>query len=175
MIVRPVTASDWQTYRDLRLRALHESPDAFGSTYEHESARADNEWQTRISAVASSSSAEAFFAIRGNEVCGLVWCKASGVEAAVVEIFQMWVAPNARGFGVGRALLERATNWASSHGAQCVRLGVTIADSPAMRLYTAGGLHPVGVPEPLREGSALMSQSMELTLGEYRDREEHDQ
>ncbi|WP_256609311.1 GNAT family N-acetyltransferase [Pseudomonas putida] len=60
--------------------------------------------------------------------------------------------------------------WAIGQGAQRVRLGVTLADSPAMRLYKASGFHPVGIPEPLREGSALMSQSMELILGTYRDR-----
>ena len=120
--------------------------------------------------MASSSSAQAFFASQHNEVCGLVWCKSSSIEVDVVELFQMWLAPDVRGFGVGRALLERAVTWAIGQGAQRVRLGVTLADSPAMRLYKASGFHPVGIPEPLREGSALMSQSMELILGTYRDR-----
>lgn len=117
-----------------------------------------------------SSSAQAFFASQHNEVCGLVWCKSSGIEVDVVELFQMWVAPDARGFGVGRALLECAVTWAMDQGAQRVRLGVTIADSPAMRLYKATGFYSVGIAEPLREGSALMSQSMELILGTDRDR-----
>lgn len=169
-IVHSVTTSDWRAYRELRLRALRESQDAFASTYEYESAREEGEWEVRVSAMASSSSAQAFFASQHNEVCGLVWCKSSGIEVDVVELFQMWVAPDVRGFGVGRALLERAVTWAIGQGAQRVRLGVTLADSSAMRLYKASGFHPVGIPEPLREGSALMSQSMELILGTYRDR-----
>ncbi|WP_426808761.1 GNAT family N-acetyltransferase [Pseudomonas sp. WOUb67] len=170
VIVDSVTASNWRAYRKIRLRALRESQDAFASTYEHESAREDGEWEARVSAMASSSSAQAFFASQHNEVCGLVWCKSSGIEVDVVELFQMWVAPDVRGFGVGRALLERAVTWAMDQGAQRVRLGVTIADSPAMRLYKASGFYPVGIAEPLRDGSALVSQSMELILGTDRDR-----
>ncbi|MCS5517497.1 hypothetical protein NWF32_29490 [Pseudomonas qingdaonensis] len=33
-----------------------------------------------------------------------------------------------------------------------------------MHLYTALGFKPIGPPEPLRAGSALMSQGMELVL-----------
>ena len=44
-----------------------------------------------------------------------------------------------------------------------------------MRLYKVSGFHPLGAPEPLREGSALMSQPMELILGTCRDKKGHDQ
>lgn len=47
----------------------------------------------------------------------------------------MWVDPVSRGVGAGRALLARAIAWAEGRGAQLIRLGVTIADTPAMRLY----------------------------------------
>ena len=40
--------------------------------------------------------------------------------------------------------------------------GVTAANRPAMRLYLAHGFRPVGTLEPLREGSELMAQAMEL-------------
>jgi hypothetical protein len=43
-----------------------------------------------------------------------------------------------------------------------VRLGVTDADSPAMRLYLAHGFRPVGGLQPLREGCGLQMQSMAL-------------
>ena len=40
--------------------------------------------------------------------------------------------------------------------------GVTAANRAAMRLYLAHGFRPVGTLEPLREGSELMAQAMEL-------------
>ncbi|WP_371262521.1 GNAT family N-acetyltransferase [Pseudomonas sp. NBRC 111119] len=76
----------------------------------------------------------------------------------------MWIAPEARGLGIGRALLESAVAWAENRGTFRVRLDVTIADSPAIQLYKTSGFEPVGPAEPLRPGSSLMSQPMELRL-----------
>ncbi|UVL26437.1 hypothetical protein LOY30_10780 [Pseudomonas donghuensis] len=56
-------------------------------------------------------------------------------------------------------------DWATSVAVRRVGLGVTLADSPAMCLYQAHGFQPIGAPEPLREGSSLMSQAMERRLG----------
>ncbi|WDY56229.1 GNAT family N-acetyltransferase [Pseudomonas sp. PSKL.D1] len=74
------------------------------------------------------------------------------------------VDPSARGVGIGRALLESAIAWSEGCGAQRIRLGVTITDSPAMHLYRACGIRPVGEPGPLREASSLESQVMELEI-----------
>ena len=43
LFVRPVAASDWRSYRDLRLRALRDSHEAFASTHERESVRDDDD------------------------------------------------------------------------------------------------------------------------------------
>ncbi|MFJ2548616.1 hypothetical protein ACIOVF_19400 [Pseudomonas sp. NPDC087612] len=57
-----------------------------------------------------------------------------------------------------------ATAICASVAVRRVGLGVTLADSPAMRLYQAHGFQPVGAPQPLREGSSLMSQGMQRQL-----------
>ncbi len=136
----------------------------FASQYSHEAARDDSDWAARISAAVASTSVQVLIAFQQVEPCGLVWCKSPDAESAVVELFQMWVAPSSRGAGVGRALLDAAIAWAVAFGAERVCLGVTIADSPAMHLYETSEFRNVGEPEPLRQGSALMSQSMELQL-----------
>ncbi|MFK0309819.1 GNAT family N-acetyltransferase [Pseudomonas sp. NPDC090233] len=107
-------------------------------------------------------------AFQGTEPCGLVWCRSIAAAQPVVELFQMWVTLSARGTGAGRALLDAAITWAASRVAERVCLGVTIADSPAMQLYASAGFNPVGEPEPLRQGSALRSQPMELHLNGLR-------
>jgi ribosomal protein S18 acetylase RimI-like enzyme len=160
--VRPIAPYEWQKYRDIRLQALQDAPDAFGSTWAAEAAQADEHWSARIAAAAASDTDRALFVVNGEAVCGLVWCKLSAAEPGVADIYQMWVAPAARGLGAGRALLDHALAWAKSRGAQRIRLGVTVADSPAMQLYRSHGFSPVGEPEPLRAGSALMAQAMEL-------------
>lgn len=162
--VRSVAVDDWQEYRDIRLRALLDSPDAFGSTYEAEVVRTDEQWQARIAAASISGNDRVFFAMYHERVCGLTWCKLSASVPEEADLFQMWVDPASRGAGAGRALLAESLAWARNIGARRVRLGVTAADSPAMRLYTAHGFRPVGSLEPLRDGSCLLMQEMVFEL-----------
>lgn len=99
-------------------------------------------------------------------LCGLVWCKLSASEPVLADIYQMWVAPSARGLRAGFALLDTAVQWAKSRQAACVRLGVTLTNEAAVRLYESYGFVPSGEPEPLREGSSLMSQTLVLDLAD---------
>lgn len=46
--VQELKPGDGLIWRDLRLRALKDSPDAFGMTYEVEVQRSDDEWQDQI-------------------------------------------------------------------------------------------------------------------------------
>lgn len=163
--IRPIAAHEWQKYRDTRLRALQDAPDAFGSTWEREISLPDESWSARIAAAAKSHSDGAFFAVNGEQVHGLVWAQIAEKESDVAHLYQMWVEPAARGLGVGRSLLHQALAWAKEQGARQVRLGITVSDSPALQLYTSQGFRSIGKAEPLREGSALMAQAMVLELG----------
>jgi hypothetical protein len=46
--VRTFDETEWAIYRDLRLAALEDSPDAFGGTLAQSSQRADSVWQSRL-------------------------------------------------------------------------------------------------------------------------------
>ena len=166
IVVRPIAANEWRTYRALRLRALLDAPDAFGSTHAAESTRPDTMWQERLQAAERSANDCALFAEGAGQICGLLWCKRSESEPHIAHAYQMWVDPAARGAGVGDALLTAGIDWAKQMGVQHLRLGVTVSEppSPAMRLYQRHGFVPVGLLDPLREGSPLMAQSMELRI-----------
>ncbi|WP_255221187.1 MULTISPECIES: GNAT family N-acetyltransferase [Variovorax] len=163
--MQPAKSDEWKTYRDMRLRALLDSPDAFGSTHEAEATRTDAMWSARIAAATSSGKDRVLFAFNRDDACGLIWCKLSSDEPAVAHLFQMWVDPASRGMGAGRALLKEAISWAESVGVKRVFLGVTAGDTPATRLYAACGFCPDGALEPLREHSNLMVQPISLALG----------
>ena len=160
--IRPVDPHEWPQYRDIRLRALRDAPDAFGSTWEAEAARADADWAARLQAAVAGDRDSVLFAVNGEQACGLVWCKLCADEPGVADLFQMWVDPAVRGRGAGQALLAQAVAWAWEMGMRRVRLGVTAADSPAMRLYLAHGFRAEGGLQPPREGSGLQVQAMAL-------------
>ena len=72
----------------------------------------------------------------------------------------MWVAPEARGQGVGAALVAAVEGWARGKGYVRMGLGVTSTNEPAIRLYTRMGFIDLGDTYPLREGSDLVIRIM---------------
>ena len=56
-----------------------------------------------------------------------------------VFLVAMWVAPELRGTGNARALVERVLDWAREHGASRVCLSVEPGNDRAARLYEKCG------------------------------------
>lgn len=162
--VRSFVASEWRAYRDVRLRALADSPDAFGSTYESEKADLDADWAARLARGTASESELPLLAEMGRTPAGLAWVIVNDTDASIANLYQMWVAPEFRGRGLGRMLLDAAIDWARSRKLRALVLGVTRGNSPATRLYANAGFKPFGSPAPLRPGSALLLQTMRLDL-----------
>jgi ribosomal protein S18 acetylase RimI-like enzyme len=162
--IRTLEAADWRLYRLLRLRALEESPDAFATTHAEQAERPDDSWAARLAAAAVSADDYPLVAEQEGEPLGLAWAKADADDPGVVEIFQVWVAPAARGRGIAAGLLREAIGWARKRGARAVRLDVTQGDTAAVRLYLREGFRNAGEPVPFRAGSPLLSQAMYLDL-----------
>lgn len=177
--IRRLMAQDWPIYRAVRLRSLADAPYAFGSSLALEESWRPEIWMARLTAAETSgrdcpliaeagaeASTEAGTEADGNArtPLGLVYAKCDAEEAGVVNLFQMWVAPEARGRGVAVALLDVSIAWARAIGARYVRLGVVSGNDAAARLYRRAGFRDVGAPEPLRPGSAALEQAMQLDL-----------
>lgn len=162
--VRRFAAHEWQTYRSLRLRALAESPNAFARTHAEEAAFPTERWSARLESAGDTTSEFPLVAELSGEPVGLAWGRIEPFTRGEVHVYQMWVAPEARGHGIGRALLEAIVEWARASNARSVSLGVTCGDTPANHLYRAVGFEPTGAPEPLRPGTALLAQQMTLSL-----------
>lgn len=163
--VRRIDPSEWKQYRDIRLRALKDSPDAFGSTYEASRLYAEETWIGRLEK-ARPATDHPMFAMMDGEIVGLAWARIEPAETDAAHLYQMWVDPRARGNGAGRALVEAAVAWARDGSVARMVLEVTCGDRPARRLYDAVGFEPVGAAKPLRPGSDLLEQTMELDLSD---------
>lgn len=162
--VRHFKPDEWLIYKALRLRSLEDSPMAFGSTLDLESQRPDAVWAERLRNAVASEHDCVLLAEMDGAACGLVWAKADASDPRTVKLFQMWVAPEARGRGLGDALLQAAIEWARQAGAHFVKLGVAVGDTPSARLYQRAGFVDDGADEPIRAGSTLLSQGMVLKL-----------
>ena len=171
--IRRFGPHEWAAYRTLRLRSLADAPNAFGSSLAAEEAWRPELWMARLTAaevsgrdcpLVAESAHSAGSAGTADAMLGLLWAKCDAEDAGIVNLFQMWVAPEARGRGVAAALLDEALAWARSIGAHLVQLGVVCDNSAAMQLYTRTGFHKVGTPEPIRPGSELLEQTMHLSL-----------
>lgn len=162
--VRPYAPHEWPIYRELRLRALADAPDAFGSTLAAEQGRADEQWAGRLAAAARSGRDLLLLAEIEGEPVGLAWGRIEADNPDVAHLYQMWVAPHRRNLGAGRMLLETVITWAREQNARYLELGVTHRESPAMRLYRRAGFEPAGETEPLRPGSETLLLPMRLDL-----------
>jgi GNAT superfamily N-acetyltransferase len=158
VLVREVTADDWELMRDVRLTALAEAPYAFGSTYEQEAVFTESQWRGRI-----NERSVTFFAYR-DAGSGPVGLAGVYVEDGAANLVSMWVLPAARGRGVGEALVEAAASWARARGFGTLFLWVTESNAPARRLYARCGFTPTGKRQPLPSDPALSEIWMSRAL-----------
>ena len=137
--IRLMLPHEWHLHREVRLQALLDSPDAFGSSYEVEAMRSNSEWQQVIETALASGKNHVYLAESDGVVCGLVWCKLSAVEAGLAEIFQMWVNSKHRGMRVGEKLLQAAIACARNHRIERISLEVTATNYAAAAFYQSQG------------------------------------
>lgn len=158
--ITTLAESEWAVYRDLRLRALKESPDAFCATYAESSKLSDYDWQIRLQGLSPHLDLPLVARVDGIPA-GMTWARIDPAQPLVVHLFQMWVAAEYRGLGLGRDLLLEAIRWSRQSGALKMVLGVTTGDTPARQLYESVGFTMVGDIEPLRPGEDLTMQTLE--------------
>jgi GNAT superfamily N-acetyltransferase len=158
VLVRATALDDWQAMRDIRLQALRDAPDAYGSTHAREVVFAPAEWHRRATRDGS------FFAFIPGlaEPAGL----AGGYEEepGVTELVSMFVRPQARGHGVGEALIGAVAAWAKDQGATSVHLWVTDTNKSAIRLYERCGFTVTPERQPLPSNPAIGEVGMTRPL-----------
>ena len=164
ILIRRLVPQDWEAYRAIRLRALADAPDAFCATLAEAQAWPAGEWLARLERAAVSGIDCPLVAEQEGGFVGLLWAKVDAADAARVDLFQVWVAPECRGRGVASRLLDEALAWARARGTRLVQLGVNRANANVVRLYERAGFAPIGAAQPMREGSPHMQQEMRLLL-----------
>jgi RimJ/RimL family protein N-acetyltransferase len=140
--------------RDLRLRALADAPEAFAATVEEDAALPAADWE----------------ALAAGPGVVLVAGDFSGMAAVYLpegedpRVWGTWVAPERRGGGLGRRLVDAAVDWARVRGIERLTLTVSDGAPAAEALYARAGFTPTGEVTPLRSDPERSQAAMALEL-----------
>jgi ribosomal protein S18 acetylase RimI-like enzyme len=149
---------DWPVYRDIRLRMLRESPNAYGSSYAYEVGFAEPQWRQR------AGNPLLFLAVdERDEVVGT----AAGLTETdgTVQVVAMYVSPEARGQGCAEQLLDAVALAARQRGSSRLVLHVTAGNRAASRCYARYGFTPTGRTWPMERKPELTEVELALALG----------
>lgn len=137
--MRRAGIGDEPVLRELRLEAMLDSPEAFGSNYEREFARTTDDWRRWLAPGAT-------FILEADGVPrGIVAGMHDKEDAEVVHLMAMWVNPALRGSGAAERLVAAVVAWGRTEGARCVRLDVFETNERARRVYERCGFVPTGL------------------------------
>ncbi|WP_225754537.1 GNAT family N-acetyltransferase [Actinotalea sp. Marseille-Q4924] len=145
MRVDELTEGDWRRLQSLRLRCVVEQPDVFGWALAREGGFLESHWRLRL----RGATWWAVVADDGADVGLLSMIEEPGAPAGERHLAGLWVAPEARRRGAGRALVAAAAEGAAACGAS--RVTAWAPDDAGVAAFLARcGLRPTGerVPSP---------------------------
>jgi ribosomal protein S18 acetylase RimI-like enzyme len=146
--IRRLTPADAVSYREIRLTGLKSNPEAFGSTFEAESAEPLSSFSERL------RSSTVFGAFCRTELLGIAGfvVRKGAKEAHKGLLWGMYVRPDARQTGIGRRLVEAVIDFARRH-VELIQLSVVRDNEAARRLYAGLGFVEYGVEKnSLKQG-----------------------
>lgn len=143
--IRRVTPDDAEASRNLRLQALQDHPEAFGSSYEEAQHLTVEDFAKRL------TNGVTLGAFEGEVHVGTIYVAVNSriKTRHQAYIHAMYVAPEARGKGIGAQLIQTALDYLRENEPQVedVLLSVAVGNAAAKALYekmgfVAWGIHP---------------------------------
>jgi len=146
--VRALREEEWQVYRDVRLIALRESPDAFAATAAQEEAFDDDLWQARV------KRSRRLVAEDGDQIVGVVSVgRVPEGDDKVSELFGLWVSPELRGKGVAWKLVDAGVRQARDDHYNFVLYWVGTDNGRAVAFASSYGFRPTDGRRPMHNST----------------------
>ena len=125
-VIRWIRADEVEVYRAFRLRALADTPDAFGDSYALAIARPPEFWHERVAQTAAGVDSVLMVAVDAatETWLGMTGCFVDDASDGVALVVSVWVAPEARRRRLARRLLDAVIEWARERKIGTLRLWV---------------------------------------------------
>jgi len=147
--VRPLGVDEWAQYRDVRLTALQESPEAFVASHGDEVEEPEDFWRARM------ARSTRLVAERDGSAVGIASVGSAGDDQPeAAQLFGLWVHPEARGTGVASALVRAGAQVAAEDGRSQLLYWVGTDNGRAVAFASGFGFRPTGSRRPMRVVSA---------------------
>ncbi|QNF29937.1 GNAT family N-acetyltransferase [Metabacillus elymi] len=143
MDIRLLKPLDAENYRNIRLEALQNNPESFGSSYEEEKEIPLETYKSRF----QSDESFTFGAFENEKLVGVVTLvKENKLKLKhKANIFAMYVSPKKRGIGIGKCLMVEVINKAKDlKGIEQIYLSVVTTNESAKKLYSFLGFEVFG-------------------------------
>jgi len=136
--IQQLSLDDVERLRAIRLTALQDAPQAFTTTFQQMEALSPEGWLKQLTSLTT------FVAVVDGIDSGMVRGTPNPDDDSSADLISLWVAPQARGRGVGEALIDAVITWARSEGYTRLVLEAGIENRSAVALYTRKGFKPTG-------------------------------
>jgi ribosomal protein S18 acetylase RimI-like enzyme len=157
--LEPITEQNIFLFKATRLRALQDTPSAFGATFAKESLLTDADWIKRA-AKWNGQKGILYLAMDGCDACGMAGSFLDDADATRAYLISMWTAPTHRQQGVGRLLVDEIFRWGRLRGVRTMLLMVTSSNHHAIAFYKRLGFTLTGRTEPYPNDPALIEFEM---------------
>lgn len=165
--IRMLVPDEWHILRDVRVSALHESPQNFLSTYEREEKFDEASWRAEFS--------------RGDWYVGIADGQPPDEPVSLVGITRepampahqrfleyLWVMPGFRGRSIAFDMINLVLDRLKSSGIRTVFLWVLDGNKNAKRLYKRLGFVSCNYRQPLKAQPGRSEELMKMDLGSVR-------
>ena len=163
MDIRKLTVADTEAFWDLRLRGLRDSPEAFGSSYEESVTTPRASVVQRMQNESTAGDNFILGAFEGPLVGVVGFYRNQRIkDRHKGTIWGMYVLPEMRGQGIGKALMTRAIAYATSlPGLIQIHLAVVSTQDVPRHLYRSLGFEVYGLePRALKVGDRFLDEEL---------------